>query len=56
MTFIIIDNFSSKKFVASVKNMMVYFELKHREFYVFADFKRENVERLDAPISKTSFE
>ena len=23
--------------------MMVYFELKHQEFYVFGDFKRENV-------------
>ena len=43
LTFIVIDNFSSKMFVASVKNMMVYFELKHQEFYVFGDFKRENV-------------
>ena len=34
----VIDNFSSKKFVAKVKNRMVYFELKHREFYVFGDF------------------
>ena len=43
LTFIVFNNFSSKKFVASVKNMMVYFELKQWEFYVFGDFKRENV-------------
>ena len=35
LTFIVFDNFSSKKFVAIEKNLVVYFELEHREFYVF---------------------
>ena len=30
-------------YAASVENMVVDFELKHREFYVLGDFKRENV-------------
>ena len=33
--------------------MVVDFKLEHREFYVFCHFKRENVQCLDALISKT---
>ena len=53
LTFTVLDNFSSKTVVTTVKNMVVDFELKHREFHDFGDFKRENVQRLDVVISKT---
>jgi len=43
MTLIILANFSPEEFVASVNNIVVYFELKHGKFYVFGDLKREAV-------------
>lgn len=44
MALIIVDNFSREKFVTSIKNMVIYFKLKHREFSIFfGDFKRESL-------------
>ena len=35
MTGVTVSDFGLEKFVASVQDVMVYFELKHRKLYVF---------------------
>ena len=35
MTEVTVSNFGLAKFVASVRDVMVYFKLKHRKLYVF---------------------
>ena len=37
------DNFNPEEFVTCVNNVVVYFELKHGQLYIFSDFKREAV-------------
>ena len=43
LALIIFHNFSPEEFVTCVNDVVVYFELKHGELYIFSDNKREAI-------------
>ena len=43
MTGVTVSNFGLEKFVTSVRDVMIYFKLKHRKLFVFCELEWKNV-------------